>query len=135
MDWGKIKETVKTSGVDCILFDNYHFGILGIYHFGESHHVIPVWDEEKAGPEEQALINLPENKPFWFIRSTNDVSPEQQIEQMEALLEERFGKEERKFFVEDHPGLYRIKQRLTGERLPQTYKVAMILYRNKKGKP
>ena len=135
MDWGKIKETVKTSGVDYILFDNYHFGTLGIYHFGEEYHVIPVWDEEKAGPEEQALINLPENKPFWFIRSTNDVSVGQQIEQMEARLEERFGKEERKFFVEDHPGLYRIKQRLTGERLPQTYKVAMILYRNKKGKP
>ena len=132
MDWVKIKETVKTSGVNDILFDNYHFGSLGIYHFGEEYDVIPLWDEDKAAPAEQALGKLPENKPFWFIRSTNDVSVGQQIERVEAVLEKRFRKEEQKFFVKDHPGLYRIKLGLTGERLPQPYKVAMILYRGKK---
>jgi len=132
MNWREIRETVKTSGVNDILFDNYHFGTLGIYHFSDEYHVILLWNDEKALPNEQALIRLPENKPFWFIRATNDVSVGQQIDPDQARIEDRFEKEKIEYFVQDHPDLYRIKIRLTVERFSQPCKVAMILYRGKK---
>jgi|GEM_PF-5302736 len=114
INWHEIQKYIAGTGNKTVLFDNYHFGVLGKYYLDKDANLVHTWDWETS----KALPNISESPllkdGFCFVRSMRDVSEGGQIDKIVTRLKKRYKVKDSRSFVEDHPDLYRIKKKLQG---------------------
>ena len=129
IEWRDIKSRISKSGANIIIFDNYNLGMLGEYYLERDFDVISAWNREES---EYSLDSEEMNhlRNFWFIRTTNDSSPGEAMNELEKILDEKFGVEKELQFLKENPGLEKLKSRIRGEASPtRKFKLKALHYR------